>query len=592
MHTWNEADNSQDVHPEMMTGQEDSPRRASFGSSSGHRSLDGHSLSSSLASSEDYPGIHTPLGSDDATGYSIANPSHTLQHINPTDDSEQVRPDRVDHSFLDRLEDINFRPASPTYSEFIHYDPHASQRTSPEPTEMMNPDSNLATSSSEPTSPTSSISTTMAPATIVPASSQRSRAPLSKASSIIEPKVTKNGVEKRVGRRKGKLRPEQRASAAQIRKLGACIRCRCLKKTCSEGAVCHNCIASHNRLWTVPCTRLDIKQMDYFLKGWNLDTARHITLAVSIDNIVSFGNEEMRIWVGHDFGVVMPLMVREVTVRDNTAFDIEWADFGTDPTFYKEEKIHTSHLAIGRDDSWRKVIDDYVSKHITLPGFFDTFVDVHFEGFKFLPEMLKIAKEYAMYSEDETVLAALKMLVAYNLTFKVIVGSHRHNDPEVLTEGLITDENSRLKDKIIAPAFINFQIKNAMAMIWRELFREVLDDMSKFIRGTYNGDHLTKWPTILFGSFIILSMMEEMQFDTCKRAASPGEAQSFCLEMESTPAAVFTGMFRAISQKLPSFMDWKPHQPPESMQPDAHTWSLINKVAVLVQKHGKLSRKI
>ena len=44
-----------------------------------------------------------------------------------------------------------------------------------------------------------------------------------------KPEVT----EKRVGRRKGPLRPDQRKQASEIRKLGACIRCRFLKKTVS-----------------------------------------------------------------------------------------------------------------------------------------------------------------------------------------------------------------------------------------------------------------------------------------------------------------------------------------------------------------------
>ena len=50
--------------------------------------------------------------------------------------------------------------------------------------------------------------------------------------------TTKNDTEKRVGRRKGPLRPEQRKQASEIRKLGACIRCRFLKKTVSDT----NCI--------------------------------------------------------------------------------------------------------------------------------------------------------------------------------------------------------------------------------------------------------------------------------------------------------------------------------------------------------------
>ena len=47
------------------------------------------------------------------------------------------------------------------------------------------------------------------------------------------PQAPKVDTEKRVGRRKGPLRPEQRKQACEIRKLGACIRCKFLKKTVS-----------------------------------------------------------------------------------------------------------------------------------------------------------------------------------------------------------------------------------------------------------------------------------------------------------------------------------------------------------------------
>lgn len=47
------------------------------------------------------------------------------------------------------------------------------------------------------------------------------------------PQAPKVETEKKVGRRKGPLRPEQRRQACEIRKLGACLRCRFLKKTVS-----------------------------------------------------------------------------------------------------------------------------------------------------------------------------------------------------------------------------------------------------------------------------------------------------------------------------------------------------------------------
>ena len=45
--------------------------------------------------------------------------------------------------------------------------------------------------------------------------------------------LVKSETEKKVGRRKGPLRPEQRKQACEIRKRGACLRCRYLKKTVS-----------------------------------------------------------------------------------------------------------------------------------------------------------------------------------------------------------------------------------------------------------------------------------------------------------------------------------------------------------------------
>ena len=48
-----------------------------------------------------------------------------------------------------------------------------------------------------------------------------------------QPQAPKVDTEKRVGRRKGPLRPEQRKQASEIRRLGACIRCKFLKKTVS-----------------------------------------------------------------------------------------------------------------------------------------------------------------------------------------------------------------------------------------------------------------------------------------------------------------------------------------------------------------------
>ena len=66
--------------------------------------------------------------------------------------------------------------------------------------------------------------------------SKKNSAKASKPTIRRQSQVPKIEAEKRVGRRKGPLRPEQRKQAADIRKLGACIRCKFLKKTVSHSA--------------------------------------------------------------------------------------------------------------------------------------------------------------------------------------------------------------------------------------------------------------------------------------------------------------------------------------------------------------------
>ena len=119
------------------------------------------------------------------------------------------------------------------YSEHSHYDHAHYPEDDREPS---NPPA-IATSSAlvkpidikKPTSPQKS-----------PTSTGKSSPPVRRQSRKIanpkvpKPKPAKAENEKRIGKRKGPLRPEQRKQACEIRKLGACLRCKFLKKTVSS----------------------------------------------------------------------------------------------------------------------------------------------------------------------------------------------------------------------------------------------------------------------------------------------------------------------------------------------------------------------
>jgi len=103
---------------------------------------------------------------------------------------------------------------------------------------------------------------------------------------------------------------------------------------------------------------------------------------------------------------------------------------------------------------------------------------------------------------------------------------------------------------------INFQVKCALADMWRELQKEVLEELSSLYQSVYSGDKLKNWPTIFMLAAILLAVWELIQFDCNYRVPDVGSVNKFCAEMEGTPVGVIVGLFSAISQKLPVFTEW------------------------------------
>jgi hypothetical protein len=108
----------------------------------------------------------------------------------------------------------------------------------------------------------------------------------------------------------------------------------------------------------------------------------------------------------------------------------------------------------------------------------------------------------------------------------------------------------------MAPVMINFQIKCAMADMWRELQKDILEELSTLYSSVYSGEKLKNWPTIFMLASILLAVWEEMQFDCHYRVPDTAAVNKFCNDMETTPVGVIVGLFQAISQKLPSFSEW------------------------------------
>ncbi|KAI0377043.1 hypothetical protein F5Y04DRAFT_193268 [Hypomontagnella monticulosa] len=374
-------------------------------------------------------------------------------------------------------------------------------------------------------------------------------------------------VEKKVGRRKGPLLPEQRKQASEIRKLRACLRCKFLKKTCDKGEPCGGCQPSHARLWQVPCTRIDIKDIGYFMKDWKADYERHLSRGVSVYNVKGFAQKETLMWITHGYGFCLPVMVREVFVADDSCFQVDWVESYQIDQEPIEFELKTERLDVGEGGINSDALAEYLDKHIE--NGFDNFIDDHFEGTPFVTEILKTAYRFYCKEKLPVLRKALKLVLAYNLTMHITLVEQQGSEQTL--EGQIDDEDSKYFGKYVAPVMINFQIKCAMADMWRELQKDILEELSSLYSSVYNGDRLKNWPTIFMLASILLVVWEEMQFDCHYRVPDPVAVEKFCSDMETTPVGVITGLFHAISQKLPALIDW---------ETERHGHLLNNNVAV------------
>jgi hypothetical protein len=386
--------------------------------------------------------------------------------------------------------------------------------------------------------------------------------------------------EKRVGRRRGPLRPDQRAQAHEIRKLRACLRCKFLKKTCDKGDPCSGCQPSHARLWQVPCTRIDIKDINYFMKDWKADYERHVSLGFSIGNIKGFSPHERPIYITHGYGHYLPIMAREVYVRDEKCFGVDWTESLTGTSF----QINTAKLSAGMEGISRSMLSDYLDRHVDSG--FEGFVDEYFEGTYFVTEIIKTAYRFYCREKLPVIRKALKLVIAYTLTMHVTMVEGLGSEEEAPL-GKVEDSKSKFCGKTVAPVMINFQVKCALADMWRELQKDVLEELSALYSSVYSGDKLKNWPTIFMLAAILLAVWEMIQFDCNYRVPDQSAVHKFCNDMESTPVGVIVGLFSAISQKLPAFTEWDTRKHHHLLASNPAVCDAMTEVRAHVTKYGK-----
>ncbi|KAI4269958.1 MAG: hypothetical protein L6R38_007276 [Xanthoria sp. 2 TBL-2021] len=561
--------------------------------------LEARSLTSS--SSDGWVGVdyHNPYQSMDAfqdphTG-SISNPEQTL-HLRTFSDSSHSDAEQLSQYSGSSYIEISHAVGSPGSDsfgdlDFCNVDPREPIKSRPSPPAIIT--STLP--KPIPVKEKKPISPQRSPITIAMSSPTNRRQPRKNTSpkttkTIIQrktvqpPKAVLETTEKKVGRRKGPLRPDQRKQASEIRKLGACLRCKFLKKTCDKGEPCQGCLPSHARLWQVPCTRIDIKDIAYFMKDWKADYERHPSLDFPAENIKGYSESEKTFYVTHGYGYYFPVQAREVYVQDVRYFGSDWMEPKTKGP--EAHHVNTMRFSAGLRGVSSAALSEYLDAHIE--GRFEEFVDTYFEGTPFVTDMVKTVYRFWRREQTPVIRKSLKLLLAYNFTqhITMLVGKA---DEEIL-EGRVHDGNSKIRGEIIAPVMINFQVKTAMADMWRELQKDVLEELSQLYSSVYSKDKLKHWPTIFMVATILLTVWEEMQFDCHYRVLDPAVVNKFCYDMESTPVGVIVNLFLAISHQLPALSEWDTHKHRNLLNDNPAVNEALTEVRANVNRHDTYLR--
>ena len=263
------------------------------------------------------------------------------------------------------------------------------------------------------------------------------------------------------------------------------------------------------------------------MKDWRADYERHVSLGFSICNIKGFAEHERTLFITHGYGHLLPVRAREVFVRDESCFGLDWVETVASDS-PSEHSVNTAKLSAGVEGIPTNILSEYLDSHID--GDFPEFVNEYFDGTPFLTQMLKTAYTYWCRERTPVIRKCLKLLIAYNLTQHVTMVEGIPEEEGFL--GQITDDTSRFYGKTVAPVMINFQIKDAMATMWRELQKEVLEELSHLYSSVYTKDKLRHWPTIFMVAAILLSVWEEMQFD-CHYRIPVGSSRSLLFFLAS-----------------------------------------------------------
>ncbi|KAI9928802.1 hypothetical protein ASPWEDRAFT_168775 [Aspergillus wentii DTO 134E9] len=206
---------------------------------------------------------------------------------------------------------------------------------------------------------------------------------------------------------RGRFSAARRREVQEVRKRGACIRCRMLKKPCSGDSPCTTCASVESaRLWKHPCIRTRIAE-EFELYNANL----HATLAYhdvsGVRNQIKFEHYAGRIEVTHfeESMVFVTFSGLQGHKPSVSTLDPQLQGLGEDPQF--QGPLHELYLLDSDADDLPGKLEMYIKK--TAPFFYER------ETSEFMKPTLMLAAELSQQKKDALLERVLELWVATHI---------------------------------------------------------------------------------------------------------------------------------------------------------------------------------
>lgn len=310
--------------------------------------------------------------------------------------------------------------------------------------------------------------------------------------------VTESGTSEKSQKPKvrGRFSSERRQEVQQIRKLGACIRCRMLKKSCTGETPCTTCRGVESpRMWKQPCIRTKlINEFSLFAVGLNQVLTYHDVSKTRTH--ATFEPFDGRIEAYHFQG---PMMITFKGVKS------EFSPF--DQTKTSEEVLYL--INTDQEDMILK-IEQYLRE--TCLEF------VKMEKNHIVKTTISTAQDLAKESENSVLFKSLEMwaatciLTSIELQWKLIINLGLF--PEKVNTLLLQtptqfDEKQRLIDPLISPAcysLLTSQLRSSIEKRAQVLSKTLMNDLE---RRLLQRQQTSRFETFLM-AVILLNCAERM----------------------------------------------------------------------------------